>query len=107
VKNKATEWYVVPGNGQTNEVIAQSLATTCDTAGNDLVFNDSDGIERKGWRVEYRVITELTRNERSMNLSFSVFVCEPGRPQRLYRLHKKKKTSNAEKKIKAELEKIK
>lgn len=106
MQNKSTEWYVVPGDAKTNEAIAELLSLTCDATGNDVTFEDESAIERKGWRVEYRVISQLEINKRHMGLLFTVYVCEPGRPARQYKLHEKKKKSAKVKKVEADLRRI-
>lgn len=95
-------WFVVPKDGDTNEIIARFLSQIGDGSGCEFAFTDDQGIERQSWRVEYPIITRLVRNTEKFKLKFDVFSKEGGGAYKQNFLHLKKRKSAKAKKMEAE-----
>jgi hypothetical protein len=93
------QWFLVPKDVDpyTNECIARELAATGDASGNEIIFIDNKGKERRGWRVEYKILNAFVRAaEVDGRIKVIPFVREGEGQYREYKLIAKRKPSKKE-----------
>jgi len=65
------KFIVVPRNQFANEIIAATLALTCDVTGNETIF-EFNGVEKMGYYVDHSFITRL-KNNNDARLKYDLF----------------------------------
>lgn len=84
-----TKWYIVPGNGMTNESLVGALVQAGIEEESESMI-EIDGEKIAAWEVPHRFVTMLKNHRDIFPFQYKIYVKEGGGAVRKWNLQKKK-----------------